>query len=29
MKILTIDNVITHFLKLWEGPGHDLINWEG
>ena len=29
MKILTIDNMITPFLKLWEGPGHNLINWEG
>ena len=24
-----IDNVISPFLKLWEGQGHDLINWEG
>ena len=27
-KIITIDNVISSFLKLWEGQGHDLVNWE-
>ena len=26
--ILTIDNGISPFLKLWEGQGHDLVNWE-
>ena len=28
MKILMIDNGISPFLKLWEGQGLDLVNWE-